>query len=182
MNTLTLDEMVIELAKTYERGPSLLNRLEDPELRTSQPRDADTGHSMPHSRPPAPLDAASWFLRITTDAIALDQDLRNSTLNRPWARAILDLPVVTAEERWSEVHSAVGLWRSTCLTVLGYQAPAVAMEHVACMECGRRSIVVRGDLGEARAWCTNPECVDEYTGKPARYSGTRMLLLTQRTS
>ncbi len=181
---LTLDEAVTDLAHHYggPREPSLLDRLANPEVRTSQPRDGDPVRSTPHSRPPADLSPASWLLSIQREAIVLDMRVRSSTLLRPWRRAVLDLPVVTPDDQLREVRSRVGMWHSTCLTVLGFQAPATPMRHITCLVCDQRSIVGRADSGDARAWCTNPDCEDRDTGKPARYTGTRMLLLTQKTA
>lgn len=158
-------------------GPGLMARLDDLALRTAQPRQAG-GHAPPASRPPTSLDAVHWSVRIKTEARIFDQQLRRSVRTQSWQRAMKAIPPnAEAADRVREATSLVGTWHSTCRTVLGLQLPAVYFEGVACLVCGERMIHGRAEQ-RPRAWCTNPVCRDEATGRPARYEGTRLYLLT----
>jgi hypothetical protein len=186
----TLDDLVRDLLDRWvgeptadregDGGPGLLRRLDDLELRTAQPRGAG-GRATPGSRPPGPLEAASWSGHIKREAIKLDMSLRRSTYPQLWEKALRAIPPnAQAAGRESEAAGTVGRWHSTCRTVLGLQPPAVEMQGVACLVCGQRRIRCRADRDKARAWCTNPECADE-DGQPARYEGPRLHLLTANT-
>lgn len=185
-----LDEMVRDLLERYlpddapagtMAGPGLMVRLDDLALRTAQPKAAG-GHAPPASRPPTSLDAVHWSVRIKTEARIFDQALRGSARMQPWQRAMKAIPPnAEASGRVREATSLVGTWHSTCRTVLGLQLPAVYFEGVACLVCGERMIHGRAEQ-RPRAWCTNPGCRDEATGRPARYEGTRLYLLTTNVS
>ncbi len=191
---LSLDDAVVELADHYggPREPSLLDRLADPLLRTAQPRDGDPVRSTPGSRPPADLSPVWWLLRIQREAIELDMQVRGSTLRRSWRGCILDLPVVTPDDQIRDVHSIVGTWHSTCLTVLGLQAPSRDVRGVACLSCGQKMLRWRpaedlavsstdaSALGRIR--CNNPACKHPATGRPAVYEGLSLYVLTRRKS
>lgn len=182
----TLDDLVLDLVDRWrgdeqnpgDNGPGLIHRLDQLALRTAQPRDAG-GQSPPGSRPPAALDALHWATAIKTQARVLDRQLRGSPHTQRWDRALKALPAGAENaDRVGEVTSTVGAWHSVCRTVLGLQAPAREMRHVLCLVCGQRSIRTRADDDRPRAWCTNPDCADEETGRPARYEGDRLYLLT----
>jgi hypothetical protein len=185
----TIDEQVRDLLDRYRHpedddpavkaGPGLLARLDDLALRTAQPRQAG-GHAPPASRPPGSLDAVHWSVRIKTEAIVLDQQLRGSNYPQSWDKALRAIPPnAQAADRLAIATRTVGMWHSTCLTVLGLQTPAIHMSGVICLACGDRTIKVRADRDQPRAWCSNEDCVDEATGRPARYEGARLYLLTR---
>lgn len=183
----TLDDLVRDLIDRYRdpeddpsvtAGPALLRRLDDVALRTSQPKAAG-GHTPPASRPPGSLDAVHWSVRIKAEAVVLDRVLRGSQYSQPWDRALRAIPPnAEAAGRLQAAASSVGMWHSTCLTVLGLQMPAVEMQGVICLACGERSIRCRIDRDRPRAWCSNEACRDGDTGQPARYQGPRLYLLT----
>ncbi|KWT61861.1 hypothetical protein ADL21_11300 [Streptomyces albus subsp. albus] len=179
----TLDELIRGLLDRYAEddgraGPGLLRRLDDPALRTSQPHQSG-GHAPPGSRPPTPLEAVHWSQRIKTEAVALDMELRGSPYAQPWEKALRALPPnAEASGRVGETAHLVGLWYSTAQTVLGLRSPSVYFAYVRCLACGERTIYGRADEDRPRAWCVNDACVDEYTGRPARYEGERVYLLT----
>ncbi|WP_426568128.1 DUF7341 domain-containing protein [Streptomyces canus] len=159
-------------------GPGLIDRLDQLALRTAQPRDTG-GRSTPGSRPPASLDPVHWSTSIKATARILDMELRGSTHMQRWDRALKALPAgAEATGRVGEVTSTVGTWHSTVRTVLGLQSPSREMRGVRCLVCGQATIVCRPDEDRARAWCTNSECMDDETGRPARYEGRRLYLLT----
>ncbi|MFF4548626.1 hypothetical protein ACFY1J_31075 [Streptomyces sp. NPDC001406] len=181
----TLDGLVADLGDRYtgdeqhpgDGGPGLIARLDSLALRTRQPPAG--GHAPPGSRPPTSLDAVHWSTAIKAQARILDMELRGSTHMQQWDRALRAIPYgAEATGRVGEVTSTVGGWHSACRTVLGLQAPAREMRHVRCLVCGQASIKSRPDSDRPRAWCTNPACVDEDTGRPARYEGGRLYLLT----
>ncbi|MGC9540199.1 DUF7341 domain-containing protein [Streptomyces sp. UG1] len=184
----TLDDLVRDLLDRWtgdgqhpgDGGPGLIKRLDDLALRTEQPRESG-GHALPGSRPPASTAALEWSDTIKREARALDADLRGGSARmQRWDRALRALPAGAENAgRVGEVTSAVGIWHSTARTVLGLQAPAREMRHVLCLVCGQRSIKTRPDDDRPRAWCTNPACEDEETGRPARYEGDRLYLLTE---
>jgi hypothetical protein len=183
---VTLDELVRDLLDRWhgddthpgDGGPGLLQRLDDLALRTTQPRTAG-GYSTPGSRPPASTAAMEWSDTIKRDARALDAELRGGGREQRWDRALRALPPGAENaDRVPEVTTTVAIWHSTARTVLGLQTPARAMRHVRCLVCGQTSIKTRPDDDRPRAWCTNPACVDEDTGRPARYDGDRLYLLT----
>lgn len=165
-------------AAPRRRRPRLIHRLDSLALRTRQPREIG-GRSAPGSRPPAPDDAVSWSIYIKSEARRLDAELRGSEHTQRWHRALRALPPGAENAgRVAEVTSTVGRWHSSCRNVLGLQAPAREMRHVLCLVCGQRSIKSRPDSDRPRAWCTNPECEDD-DGRPARYEGDRLYLLTE---
>jgi hypothetical protein len=181
----TPDDLIHDLLDTYrgntdhpgDGGPGLITRLDNLTQRTTQPRQTG-GHSTPGSRPPASLDAVHWATRIKAEAVILDMELRASSHPQRWDRAMRAIPP-TAEQtdRVTEAMRTVGQWHGTCLTVLGLRQPSTHFRHALCLICGARTIYGRADDDRPRAWCTNPECADE-DGRPARYDGTRMYLLT----
>ncbi|MGW1796879.1 DUF7341 domain-containing protein [Streptomyces sp. NPDC001984] len=184
----TLDDLVRDLLDRWDGsekypgdlGPGLIIRLDSLALRTRQPPAG--GHAPPGSRPPTSLDAVHWSTAIKEQARILDMQLRGSAHVQRWDRALRALPSgAEATDRVGEVTSTVGGWHSACRTVLGLQVPAREMRHVLCLVCGQRSIKTRpASEGErSRAWCTNPDCVDGGTGRPARYEGARLYLLTE---
>ena len=181
----TLDDLVRDLLDRYrgddqhpgDGGPGLIVRLDDLAERTAQPRQAG-GHAPPASRPPASLDAVHWSVRIKAEAVILDRELRGSAHSQPWEKAMRAIPPgAESADRVREVQSTVGAWHGTCLTVLGLRQPSVHFRHALCLVCGQRTIYGRADDDRPRAWCTNPACEDE-DGRPARYEGSRMYLLT----
>ncbi|MGW6910277.1 DUF7341 domain-containing protein [Streptomyces sp. NPDC054940] len=185
----TLDDLVRDLVDRWvgdeqhpgDGGPGLITRLDDLALRTRQPSVVGS-RSTPGSRPPASLDAMHWSEAIKAQARILDMELRASSHMQRWDRALRAIPAgAEATGRVGEVASTVGGWHSACRTVLGLQEPAREMRHVLCLVCGQRSIKTRpASEGErSRAWCSNPDCVDEDTGRPARYEGDRLYLLTE---
>ncbi|SMF86671.1 hypothetical protein [Streptomyces sp. Amel2xC10] len=185
----TLDALVADLVDRWtgdeqhpgDRGPGLIARLDQLALRTAQPRQAG-GRSTPSSRPPASLDPVHWSTSIKAQARILDMQLRGSSHMQRWDRALKALPAgAEATGRVREVASTVGTWHSTVRTVLGLQAPSREMRGVRCLVCGQAAIHCRPDDDRPRAWCVNPDCEDEETGRPARYSGTRLYLLTRNT-
>jgi hypothetical protein len=185
----TLDALVADLVDRWtgdehhpgDRGPGLIHRLDQLGLRTAQPRQAG-GRSTPGSRPPSSLDPVHWSHRIKAEARILDMQLRASSRMQRWDRAMKALPAgAEATGRVGEVTSAVGTWHSTVRTVLGLQSPSREMRGVRCLACGGTTIHCRPDDDRPRAWCVNAECVDEETGRPARYEGSRMYLLTRNT-
>ncbi|MFF3848012.1 hypothetical protein [Streptomyces sp. NPDC002328] len=182
----TLDELVRDLLDRWtgdeerpgDGGPGLIPRLDELALRTAQPRQAG-GRSTPGSRPPGSLDAVHWATAIKAQARILDMELRASAHMQRWDRALKALPAgAEATGRVGEVASTVGRWHSTCRTILGLQAPSRLMRGVVCLVCGTAAIHCRPDDDRPRAWCVNPGCVDEDTGRPARYEGSRLYLLT----
>ena len=184
---MTLEELVRDLLDAYtERdgdrpGPGLIARLDDLELRTGQP--SDGGRATPGSRPPSSLAAVSWSQRIKAEAVALDQELRGSSYPQTWEKALRAIPHnAEAADRVREAARTVGLWHASALTVLGLRRPSVHFAHVRCLACGERTIHGRADGDRPRAWCTNSDCVDESTGRPARYEGERVYLLTTNTA
>ena len=182
----TLDGMITDLVDRY-RGdtqtpgdnlPGLLHRLDTLALRTRQPRDA--GHAPPGSRPPTSLEAVSWSLRIKTEAVQLDMELRRSAHAQPWYRAMRAIPPgAEAAERVPHVTRTVGRWHGTVLTVLGLRGPSVHFRQALCLACGQRTVYGRADDDRPRAWCINDQCDDQETGQPARYEGSRLYLLTE---
>lgn len=183
----SLDALVADLVDRWtgdeqhpgDGGPGLIRRLDSLALRTAQPRETG-GHSTPGSRPPASLDAVHWAEAIKAQARILDMELRASSHMQQWDRALKALPAgAEATGRVGEVTSTVGSWHSACRTVLGLQAPSRHMRGVICLVCGQASIHCRPDDDRPRAWCTNPECADDATGRPARYEGSRLYLLTE---
>lgn len=183
---MSLDEMVRDLIDHYRddedhpAGPGLIARLDDLALRTSQPA-ASGGRSAPSSRPPGSLEALHWSTAIKAGARILDMQLRGSSKIQRWDRALKALPPGAENTgRVGEVTSTVGRWHSAARTVLGLQAPARDMRHAVCLVCGERSIKCRADGDRPRAWCSNPGCEDE-DGRPARYDGDRLYLLTTNT-
>ncbi|MGW0582401.1 DUF7341 domain-containing protein [Streptomyces sp. NPDC002920] len=182
----TLDALVADLVDRWtgdedhpgDGGPGLLARLDDLALRTAQPREAG-GRSTPDSRPPASLDAVHWATAIRAQARILDMELRGSTHMQRWDRAVKALPAgAEATGRVGEVTSTVGRWHSTVRTVLGLQSPSREMRGVRCLVCGQATIHCRPDDDRPRAWCVNSECVDGESGRPARFEGSRLYLLT----
>jgi hypothetical protein len=182
----TLDELVRDLVVKWrgdddapgDGGPGLITRLDDLAQRTAQPVQAG-GRSTPGSRPPASLDAIHWSTRIKTEAVVLDQELRGAGKAQRWDRAMKAIPAGAENaDRVAIAARTVGSWHSTCLTVLGLQVPARDMRGVMCLACGQQTIRCRADRDRPRAWCTNDSCVDGDTGRPARYDGQRMYLLT----
>lgn len=183
---LTLDDLVSDLLGRWDGdeqhpgdgGPGLIHRLDTLALRTAQPRETG-GRSAPGSRPPASLDPVHWSTAIKAQARILDMELRGSTHMQRWDRALKALPAgAEATGRVGEVTHTVGLWHSTARTVLGLQSPSREMRGVRCLVCGQASIHCRPDDDRPRAWCINPECADDETGRPARYEGSRLYLLT----
>ncbi|MGP4085461.1 DUF7341 domain-containing protein [Streptomyces sp. KR55] len=183
----TLDGLVADLVDRYtgdgqhpgDGGPGLIHRLDQLALRTAQPREAG-GHSTPGSRPPASLDPMHWSEAIKAQARILDMELRGSTHMQRWDRALKALPAgAEATGRVGEVTHTVGLWHSTVRTVLGLQSPSREMRGVRCLVCGQATIHCRPDDDRPRAWCVNSECADDETGRPARYEGSRLYLLTE---
>lgn len=183
----TLDELVRDLVDRWtgdeehpgDGGPGLIHRLDELALRTAQPRETG-GHTLPGSRPPASLDAVNWSTAIKAQARVLDAQLRGSPHVQRWDRALKALPAgAEASDRVAEVASMVGRWHSTVRTILGVQAPSRQMRGVVCLVCSQVSIHCRPDSDKPRAWCTNPDCEDEETGRPARYEGSRLYLLTE---
>lgn len=183
----TLDELVADLLDRWtgdqehpgDGGPGLIGRLDDLATRTAQPREIG-GHSAPGSRPPASIDAVSWSRLIKEEAVTLDAILRGSTHRQRWDRALRAIPPgAENSDRVGVALSMVGTWHSTARTILGLQAPARQMRGVRCLVCGQASIHCRPDDDRPRAWCANPGCEDEDTGRPARYEGQRLYLLTE---
>lgn len=181
----TLDGLVRDLIDRYQGddlhpgdgGPGLLRRLDDLALRTTQPRQAG-GHTTPGSRPPAPDAALRWSLQIKAQARILDMELRGSVYIQAWDKALRAIPYgAETTGRVPAVTSTVGRWHSTCRTVLGLQMPSRWMAGVRCLVCDQAAIHARPDDTRPRAWCTNPACQDE-DGRPARYEGDRLYLLT----
>ncbi|MFD1656961.1 hypothetical protein ACFSL4_01600 [Streptomyces caeni] len=183
----SLDGLVADLVDRWtgdedhpgDGGPGLMHRLDQLALRTAQPREAG-GHAMPGSRPPASLDAVHWATAIKAQARVLDVELRGSRHMQRWDRALKALPAgAEATGRVGEVTSTVGRWHSTVRTILGLQAPSRLMRGVRCLVCGEATIHCRPDDDRPRAWCVNAECADGETGRPARYEGARLYLLTE---
>jgi len=183
----TLDALVADLVDRWtgdedhpgDGGPGLIARLDELALRTAQPREMG-GHSTPGSRPPASLAPVNWSTAIKAQVRVLDMELRGSTHMQRWDRALKALPAgAEATGRVSEVAHTVAVWHSTVRTVLGLQSPSREMRGVRCLSCGQTTIHCRPDDDRPRAWCANPECADDDTGRPARYEGSRLYLLTQ---
>lgn len=183
----TLDDLVRDLVDRWtgdpehpgDGGPGLITRLDELPLRTAQPRDTG-GHSTPGSRPPASLDPVHWSTAIKAQARILDMELRGSSHMQRWDRALKALPAgAEATGRVGEVTSTVGIWHSTVRTVLGLQSPSREMRGVVCLVCGQATIHCRPEDDRPRAWCVNPTCADDDTGRPARYEGSRLYLLTE---
>ena len=186
----TLDALVADLVDRWigdeqhpgDRGPGLIARLDRLALRTAQPRQAG-GRTTPGSRPPSSLDPVHWSTSIKAQARILDMELRASSHMQRWDRALKALPAgAEATGRVGEVTSTVGTWHSTVRTVLGLQSPSREMRGVRCLVCGQATIHCRPDDDRPRAWCANPDCVDEATGRPARYSDSRLYLLTRNNA
>lgn len=185
-----LDALVRDLLDAYTEkdddgrpagppGPSLILRLDSIGLRTGQPAQAG-GHAAPGSRPPTSLEAVSWSQRIKAEAVALDMELRGSNRPQVWYRALRAIPPgAEAADRVGDVARMVGMWHGTVLTVLGLRGPSVHFAHARCLVCGERTVYGRADDDRPRAWCINDACADEDTGRPARYEGSRLYLLTE---
>jgi hypothetical protein len=183
---LDLDRLVADLLERY-RGddknpgdnlPGLIHRLDTFGMRTRQP--SAGGHAPPGSRPPTSLEAVSWSLRIKSEAVHLDMELRQSTHAQPWHRALRAIPpAAEVADRVPEVARTVGRWHGTVLTVLGLRGPSVHFRHALCLACGQRTVYGRADDDKPRAWCINDACDDQETGQPARYEGSRLYLLTE---
>jgi hypothetical protein len=178
----TLEELVHELGVAYRAGAGLIDRLDHIELRTNQPRDLDEGGSSgkPGSRPPAPLAHLHWVQIMKHELVWTDRILRESLHSQPWRRALAAIPHnAEAAGKWASTRHDIAVLHSTARTVLGFQDPSRPMRHVRCLVCDQATIYARPDLDEPRAWCTNHECVDEETGRPARYARERIYLLTR---
>lgn len=182
----SLDGLVADLVDRYtgdeqhpgDGGPGLIHRLDTLGLRTRQPRAG--GHAPPGSRPPTSLEAVSWSLRIKTEAVQLDAELRGSPHTQPWHRALKAIPPGAEHtDRVPEVTRTVSRWHGTVLTVLGLRGPSVHFRHALCLACGQRTVYGRADDDRPRAWCINDTCDDGETGQPARYEGPRLYLLTE---
>lgn len=122
----TLDDLVHDLLDRYrgddknpgDGGAGLITRLDDLAKRTAQPRQVG-GHSAPGSRPPASLGAVHWSVRIKSEAVVLDMELRGSNA-QSWDRAMRAIPPgAESADRVRAAQSTVGAWHGTCLTVLG---------------------------------------------------------------
>jgi hypothetical protein len=177
----SLEELVHELGEWYEDGPGLITRLEDPAVRTSQPRDlAEHQTGKPGSRPPTSLSPLDWVITIKAEVVQLDMDLRLSRWRQSWDRALAGLPYnAEAAGRWKDVHSAAAIWHSTARTTLGFQAPAMDAPKARCWFCGGNTIRVRVDVDTdvARGWCTADNCIDPETERRPRWSGASLSLL-----
>ncbi|GAA2107883.1 hypothetical protein [Streptomyces synnematoformans] len=186
----TLSDLVHALLDGYaisdghEPGPGLLRRLDDIALRTAQPHEP-AGRTAPGSRPPTPLEAVFWSTRIKTEAVGLDRGLRNSAYAQHWEKALRAIPHnAEAADQAGHATSLVGTWVSTAETVLGLRSPSEEFRGVLCLVCDggpdrQPTIYGRADGDRPRAWCVNIHCADEETGRPARYEGPRLVLLSE---